>query len=139
MRSLTPSDGDQIVVSPDLYEEKINFAGKSVTVRSTDPNDPAVVQATVLTNTGTPMSFTEAEGAASVLSGFTIKGGNQGILLNATSPTITQCTIRGNREAGLRIIGQASPVIAGCQIVANGAAGLEMSAVGRVGRSGRVR
>ena len=48
------SDGDQIVVSPDRYEEKISFAGKSVTVRSTDPNDPAVVESTVLSNTGTP-------------------------------------------------------------------------------------
>ena len=134
------SDGAQIVVSPDRYEEKISFAGKSVTVRSTDPNDPAVVQSTVLTNTGTPVSFTEAEGAGSVLSGFTIEGGNQGILINATSPTITQCTMRGSREAGLRIIGQASPVIAGCQIVANGAAGIEMSAVGegRAIRQGEV-
>jgi beta propeller repeat protein len=134
------SDGDQIVVSPDRYEEKISFAGKSVTVRSTDPNDPVVVEGTVLTSTGTPVSFTEAEGAGSVLSGFTIEGGNQGILDNAASPTIMQCTIRGSREAGVRIIGQASPVIAGCRIVANGAAGIEMSAVGegRAVRQGEV-
>lgn len=134
------SDGDQIIVSPDRYEEKIRFAGKSVTVRSTDPNNSAVVQSTVLTSPGTPVSFVEAEGAASALSGFTIEGGSQGILINAASPTITQCMIRSNREAGLRIIGQASPVIAGCQVVANGGAGVEMSAVGegRAIRQGEV-
>ena len=121
------NDGDQIVVSPDRYEEKISFAGKSVTVRSTDPNDPAVMESTVLTSTGTPVSFTEGEGAGSVLSGFTIEGRQPG------NPH--QCRIAhdhavhdpGSREAGLRIIGQASPVITGCQVVANGAAGVEMS------------
>ena len=57
--------------------------------------------------TPAPRELTEAEGAASVLSGFTIEGGNQGILLNATLAHDPQCTIRGSREAGLRIIGQA--------------------------------
>jgi hypothetical protein len=124
------NNGDRIVASQDRYEEKISFAGKSVTVRSTDPNDLVVVESTVLTSSGNTVSFVEAEEAGSVLSGLTIAGGNQGIVCHTASPTITQCTIRDSREAGVRIIGQAGPAITGCRIVANGAAGIELSSVG---------
>jgi pectin methylesterase-like acyl-CoA thioesterase len=36
-------DGDVIVVRPGNYNEKINFNGKNITLRSTDPDDPEVV------------------------------------------------------------------------------------------------
>jgi hypothetical protein len=72
----------------------------------------------------------EGEENGAVLSGFTITGGNQGILCHTTSPTITRCTITGSREAGVRVIGLSSLAITGCRIVANRAAGIEMSSVG---------
>ena len=45
-------DTDEIVVAPGTYFESINFLGKAITVRSTDPMDPVVVAATIIDGTG---------------------------------------------------------------------------------------
>ncbi|MGE5297076.1 MAG: PKD domain-containing protein, partial [Solirubrobacterales bacterium] len=119
--------GDQIVASQGLYEEKVNFAGKAVTIRSEDPNDPAVVAATVLTSEGAPVSFTSKESAQSVLAGFTITGGNEGIYCYGSLPTITRCVVTGSRGAGMRLVGASNPTVTLCRFVGNGAAGIEMS------------
>ncbi len=52
MRSRTPRTAIRSSSSQGLYEEKVNFAGKAVTIRSEDPNDPAVVAATILRSDG---------------------------------------------------------------------------------------
>jgi len=124
------SDGDQIVAGQDLYIEKINFAGKAVTVRSTDPNDPDVVAATVVRSDGDVVTFAKGEGAGSILAGLTIDDGDQGISCYSASPTITRCTIRGSRQAGVRLSGISNPALTHCRIMANGAAGIEMSTSG---------
>ena len=40
------SDGDEVVIAPELYtgvdNRDLDFGGKAITVRSTDPNDPDV-------------------------------------------------------------------------------------------------
>ena len=41
-------DGDEVVVAVGTYNEAIDFLGKIITVRSTDPLDPAVVAATII-------------------------------------------------------------------------------------------
>ena len=45
-------DGDIVIVAPDTYtgdgNRDIDFKGKAITVQSTDPQDPAVVAATVI-------------------------------------------------------------------------------------------
>ena len=132
------NDGDVIVAQPDRYEEKLGFAGKGVTVRSADPNDPAVVESTVLASTGNTVSFIAGEQAGSVLRGFTIEGGYQGVLCNSASPTVTQCTIRGSAGAGVKLLDQGGLTITHCRIVANGAAGVEWTSTveGRVLRQG---
>jgi beta propeller repeat protein len=128
------NDGDQVVADPDLYIEKINFAGKAVTVRSADPNDPDVVAATVLRNDGDIVTFTKREGAGSVLAGLTLDDGDQGIVCSDASPTVTRCTIRGSRQAGVRLLGASDPTLVHCRIVGGGAAGVEMSAPAGAGR-----
>ena len=42
------STGDEVVVSAGTYTENISINGKNITVRSTDPTDPAVVAATII-------------------------------------------------------------------------------------------
>jgi beta propeller repeat protein len=121
------NDGDQIVASRGVYEEKVNFAGKAVTIRSEDPNDPAVVAATILRSTGGTVSFTSREGAGSVLTGFTVTGGNEAVYCYNAAPTITRCTMTGSLGAGLRLVGACNPTVTRCRFVANGAAGIEMS------------
>ena len=76
------NDGDTIIVAPGRCQENINFLGKAITVRSTDPNDPNVVAATIIDgsnhpdpNIGSVVTFASGEDTSSVLSGFTITGG----------------------------------------------------------------
>ena len=45
-------DTDEIVVAPGTYCETITFLGKAITVRSTAPDNPRVVAATILDGTG---------------------------------------------------------------------------------------
>lgn len=41
-------NNDTIIVDPNTYYENINFRGKAITLTSTDPNNPAVVAATII-------------------------------------------------------------------------------------------
>ena len=68
--------GDVIIVHEGTYNERINFGGRAVTVRSTDPNDPAVVAATIVEwGQGSVVNFTSGEKTDTVLSGLTIRNG----------------------------------------------------------------
>jgi len=99
------SSGDVIIVSPGRYPEHVNFTGKSVTLRSTDPADPHVVENTIIdgdtdndgVGDGTAVGFAGTEGEACVLSGFTITNGfGAGIRGNGTLATIEHNVISGN-------------------------------------------
>lgn len=96
------SVGDEIAVQPGRYTKNVDFLGKAVTLRSTNPSDAAVVAATILdaAGSGSVVSFTRGEGRDSVLSGFTITGGlaerGAGIFCENSSPTISDNVISGN-------------------------------------------
>ncbi len=127
--------GDMVIVDPCTYYENINFKGKAITLTSLDPNDPCVVAATVIDgstsidpNVGSVVTFNSGEGNDSVLTGFTITGGNGswlttswlyygkrwnrcggGVLCcNMSAPTITKNTFTGNvtdQGAGVYVYG----------------------------------
>jgi hypothetical protein len=110
--------GDVIVVKPGTYRERITFNGRAVTVRSENPDDPGVVQATVITDRNGPtVTFDFNEGDASVLEGFTISG--RGIVCVGTSPTISKNVIRNCESAGISGRNGAAPTIIGNTILAN--------------------
>ena len=98
--------GDVIIVSPGTYRESIDFKGKAITVRSTDPKDPAVVAATtIIGDPGKPcVAFNSSEGRNSVISGLTLAHEDvtrsypesPGISCNPGSPTISSNVITGN-------------------------------------------
>ncbi|MBN1806138.1 MAG: right-handed parallel beta-helix repeat-containing protein [Sedimentisphaerales bacterium] len=123
-------NGDEIVVEPGIYPYfgGINFKGKAITVRSTDPDDPGVVAATIIIGDGhSPVvTFSGSEGANSVLAGFTISGGNRGICCSAASPVIKNCNVIGNINAGLELHKGSNPTIINCDITANIGSGLVM-------------
>ena len=122
--------GEEIVVGPGIYQylENIDFKGKALTVRSTDPNDPVVVAATIITGKGhgPVVTFSGGEDANSVLAGFTITGANAGIYCSGTSPTVTRCNIVGNIGAGVELHNGGNPAITHCDIASNTGAGIAM-------------
>ena len=68
------SVGDEIVVAIGTYYENIDFGGKDIILRSTEPNNPAVVGGTIIDGRylAPAVTFAGTESAACVLSGFTI-------------------------------------------------------------------
>ena len=51
--AIDPStDGDEIIVHPGAFYENIHFNGKNIVLRSTDPEDSAIVGATVVDGGG---------------------------------------------------------------------------------------
>jgi parallel beta-helix repeat protein/predicted outer membrane repeat protein len=100
-------NGDTVIAAQDTYFENIDFGGKSITVTSTDPNDPNVVAGTVIDadGSGTVVTFPDNAGAVCVLAGFTITNGNSsgdggGILCWNGAIGISNCIITGNSATG---------------------------------------
>ena len=118
--------GDTIIAGEGIYQESINFTGKKLTVSSENPDDPAVVAATVINGRGRVVTFSGGEDADSILSGFTITGGSNGIYCTEAAPRITNCTITDNTSAGIKLYSNGSPIITNCSIIANRGAGIEM-------------
>jgi hypothetical protein len=71
------SPGDIVMVAQGTYVENIKFNGKNITLRSTDPLNPTVVQNTIIdgNKAGSVVLFDGTEDESCVLSGFTIRNG----------------------------------------------------------------
>lgn len=107
-------NGDEVVIRPGCYNGSIDFCGKAITVRSLNPNDPAIVSSTILDGgwshfgAGTKgddwcepvVTFKHGEGSDSKLLGLTITNGHakvgSGILCDGASPTIQFNNILNN-------------------------------------------
>ena len=122
-------DTDEIVVAEGTYFENINFLGKAITVRSTDPNNAGVVQSTIINaaGSGTVVTCSTGEGPGTVLDGFTVTGGNDtfgGGMFNGvnTAPTVTNCTFSQNSAAaggGMFNNTISGPMVTNCTFTAN--------------------
>lgn len=135
---IAAQNGDTIVISPGTYtglaNRDIGFLNKAITVRSQDPNDPAVVMATIIDAGGSDgdehrgFIFDSGEDANSILDGVTIingysaSGGGGIRCINSSSPTIRNCVIRDNISngdgGGIYLETSTSQVI-NCQIYGN--------------------
>jgi hypothetical protein len=75
------SGANTVVVAEGTYYENISFGGKNIVLRSIDPNDPAVVAATIIdgNNLTSVVTFDGTETSDCVLTGFTITGGKKGV------------------------------------------------------------
>ncbi len=134
------NDGDMILVSIGTYRGQgnrdIDFAGKAITLCSTNPNDPNIVAATIIDCNGSEghchrgFYFHSGEDANSVVEGLTITNGfhgrGGGILCIASSPIIRNNIITGNRieydfdgGGGIGCWDGASPLIVGNTISDN--------------------
>jgi predicted outer membrane repeat protein len=107
------NNGDVVEVQPGTYtgpgNRDIDFKGKAITIRSTDPNDPNVVAATIVDCNGRESNphrgfyFHSSEGANSVLAGFTVINGyadvGGGIYCSSSSPIIRNCILVNNASS----------------------------------------
>jgi len=103
-------EGGTVIVAEGTYtgsgNYNIDFRGKAITVRSTDPNDPDVVANTIIdcNSLGRGFYFHSGEDSNSILAGFTITNGyapyGGGIYCRYSNPTIANCIITGNKAYG---------------------------------------
>ncbi|HUT03994.1 MAG TPA: right-handed parallel beta-helix repeat-containing protein [bacterium] len=70
-------DGDTVIVHPGTYYENIQFGGRNVTLRSTDPSDSDIVSATIIDGQelGPVVAFDGTEDETCQLAGMTITNG----------------------------------------------------------------
>ncbi len=120
-------DTDEIVVAEGTYVELIDFSGKAITVRSSDPNDAGVVLNTIIDGAGAGAVVTcqSGEAAATILSGFTITGGGLsafggGMYNLNSSPTVTNCSFSVNDAVGAGMGNDnSSPTVTNCTFIGN--------------------
>jgi outer membrane protein assembly factor BamB len=137
---------DTVIVAPGRYVENIDFQGKTITVRSSNPGSWDVVKNTIIDGSeggrynGSCVSFKKGEGSNSILDGFTLTDGKGtsvgygygidhiygpfggGILCLHSSPTIRRCNIRDNRVrsgAGIALLEGCQATISNCFVVDN--------------------
>ena len=114
------TDGDTVILMPGIYRgdgnRDIDFLGKAITVQSTDPKDPNVVDATIIDCDGAETEphrgfvFQSGEDTRSVIAGLTITNGygpleeigghirsrGGGVYCYSAGVTIKRCIISGN-------------------------------------------
>ncbi len=118
--------GDEIVVDKGIFFESIDFKGKSLTLRSTDPNDSSAPESTIINGIGDAVTFSGGEDEGCMLAGFTIRDAETGIYCSDASPTIDNCYITGNSGAGVELHMGSNPAFTNCIIAGNHGAGIEM-------------
>jgi hypothetical protein len=96
------ANGDVVIVATGTYYENVHFLAKNITLRSTDPLDPAVVNATIINGRayGSVVTCQGEENEGCILSGFTITNGKSpyggGVLGHDASLTIRHNVIFDN-------------------------------------------
>ena len=144
-------DDDTVVVMPGTYtgygNRDIDFGGKAITVRGTDPNDPDVVKATIIDCDGSEshphraFKFHHGEGPDSRILGMAIRNGygpadlisshrrsvGGAIYCDGSNPTIANCNFTENTSGyhGAAICNRknSSPTITDCVFGENLAVG----------------
>lgn len=109
-------NGDQVLVSPGIYNENINFFGKKIMVKSASGPEVTIIDAG---NSGIVVKFVNSEDSTSILQGFTIQNASDfsyygaGIECGASSPKIINNIIQNNscRMGGISVYSNCSPII----------------------------
>jgi parallel beta-helix repeat protein/predicted outer membrane repeat protein len=99
--------GDTIIVAEGVYTDdannrNLNFGGKSITIRSSEPNNQNIVESTIIDANGNSRGFyfDSGEDANCIVAGLTIKNGypvtgayGGGVYCYNSNPTIRSCIV----------------------------------------------
>jgi len=129
-------DSDSVILAPGRYSglgnRNINLRGKKITISSTNPKDPQIINSTIIDCQGLGRAFVcySGETTEATLTGLTIINGRASIggaiyCYNNSSPTIKNCIISNcSATLGGAIActnSNTRPAIYNCQIIANSA------------------
>jgi hypothetical protein len=114
-------DGDEIILHAGIwrYQENLDFKGKSLTLRSAEPNNASVVAATILA--GGPrvpvVTLSSSAGESPTLNGLTITGGTTGVSCRDAVPTIRNCVVQIPDGVALEFWTGREPRLIGCTVL----------------------
>ncbi len=125
-------NGDTVIVAPERYRQNIEFLGRAITVRSTNPTDPKIVSETIIQGgeLNSTINFWGNETPSTVLAGFTIIGTPstepsrpRGLSFVGSSPIVAHCTLvdahPNNKNAFIRFLGSQASILASTAIIPN--------------------
>jgi parallel beta-helix repeat protein len=126
----TAKSGDSIIIGQGVYggdgNHNIDFSAKAISIRSTDPNDPDVVAATIIDcqQNGSGFRFRSNEPRGASVSGLTIINASTSAIYchDYSGPTIDKCVIMYNQGfagGGIFCRSFSSPTIRNCTISSN--------------------
>lgn len=113
------NNGDTVLVAPGTYNENIDFKGKAITVTSSGGAASTTIDGGNKPGIAT-VTFANGETNASVISGFTIRGGGDtifagtsdgGVFVDGASPTIQNNTITANYCHDIHLAGGAATIL----------------------------
>jgi len=117
---------DTVIVAEGTYFENIQFGGRNITLKSTNPEDPRIVASTIINGNslGSTITFSGTETTSCIMSGFTITGGYNmstggGIDGSGSRANIALCNITGNHGANGGGIRYSRGLISNCVITNN--------------------
>ena len=112
-----------IEVQPGTYYEHISYYGKTILLTSTEPNNPDVVDTTIIDggSSGNIVTFNNGEDPSCILAGFTIQNGENGIYCYYSEPLIKYCVIKANNNG---LMGPGAPNIQHAIVKENTAIGI---------------
>jgi parallel beta-helix repeat protein len=117
-------NGTKLVIAGGIYKGGLVFGDKDIYLiaqEPVDPNDPNKINHPVIVGDANEpvIIFSGTNDANCILSGFTIKGGTNGIVCHGTNPVITNCIITGNSGYGIALY-DSNATIVNCTITGNG-------------------
>lgn len=120
------NSGSEIVILPGTYYESVDFKGKNLVFRSTDPYDPNIVNATVIVGDEQAIRFTGGENKDCVIAGLTVIGTRRSISCINAGPTIIHCRLVDSAGPGIELDNDSHPTIINCLIAGNRGDGIHM-------------
>jgi len=115
---LDAEPNDVILLGAGIYEENITFTGKSVAVRSLDPNDPVMVAGTIIggLDDAPTVTFSGPESAGCMLAGLTIQGERVAVSCRDAAPMLQDCVLESPDGVAIEFWHGRDPTLIDCTV-----------------------